>query len=373
MPLQGKWAILYYGILASLTGGWLPVRAKSISLTLFHLGFFLAFIFLPFSVFHIRPLHWSGWFTYSLVVGITFLVLKIVNTRLHLSLGSDPVPEEPPTEDSNAGEEEGEESAAGGGESKKPQDSNCLEPAAEVDGPQRMMAEVEEGQTEEALQRHRDSVSTLGFTTSSGMSQASHVMEMQGSSRESPPLLLVATSPLVVAPVITAPVGALSDASLAAAGLPMATASAVATATLTSNFSVSAVKRMDSDESFDSPLAARRSGALLDPETSILGLMSPVHRSSSTVDATSNAAIATVLAQQQHFSEGEEELEEAGIQRSASMPPAMFDAEAWHHHTSSRDRGRSGICLQQNRGSRHRHHMIQESRSEDEQIGRAHV
>lgn len=119
-----------------------------------------------------------------------------------------------------------------------------LEPAAEEeDGPQRMMAEVEEGQTEEALQRHRDSVSTLGFTTSSGMSQASHVMEMQGSSRESPPLLLVATSPLVVAPV-----GALSDASLAAAGLPMATASAVATATLTSNFSVSAVKRMDSDE-----------------------------------------------------------------------------------------------------------------------------
>lgn len=52
-------------------------------------------------------------------------MLKIVNTRLHLSLGSDPVPEEPPTEDSNAGEEEGEESAAGGGESKKPQDSNC--------------------------------------------------------------------------------------------------------------------------------------------------------------------------------------------------------------------------------------------------------
>lgn len=56
MPLQGKWAILYYGILASVTGGWLPVRAKNVKLTLFHLAFFLAFIFLPFSVFHVSLL-----------------------------------------------------------------------------------------------------------------------------------------------------------------------------------------------------------------------------------------------------------------------------------------------------------------------------
>lgn len=93
--------------------------------------------------------------------------------------------------------------------------------------------------------------------------------------------------------------------------------------------------------------------------------MSPVHRSSSNVDAASNAAIASMLAQQ-HFNKGEEDLEETGIQRSSSMPPAMFDGEASSRHSSSRDRGRSGICIQRNRGSRHRHRIIQESWSEDE-------
>lgn len=91
--------------------------------------------------------------------------------------------------------------------------------------------------------------------------------------------------------------------------------------------------------------------------------MSPVHRSSSNVDAASNAAIAASVLAQERFSEGEEDLEDAWIQRSASMPPAMFDGES---SRSSRDRGRSGICIQRNRGSRHRHRIIQESRSEDE-------
>jgi hypothetical protein len=98
-------------------------------------------------------------------------------------------------------------------------------------------------------------------------------------------------------------------------------------------------------------------------EVSVLALMSPVHRSSSTVDAASNAAItASVLAQPECFSEGDEDLDNTGIHRSASMPPTMFDGEA--HSRSSRDR--AGICIQGNRGSRHRHRIIQESRSEDE-------
>ena len=53
MALQGKWAILYYGLLASITGGWLPLRAKNWKLTLFHLVFFVAFLCLPLSVFYV--------------------------------------------------------------------------------------------------------------------------------------------------------------------------------------------------------------------------------------------------------------------------------------------------------------------------------
>ena len=64
MALQGKWAILYYGILASVTGGWLPVRAKKLWLTLFHLVFFWAFVLIPFAVFYVSLGHRvrvSGW------------------------------------------------------------------------------------------------------------------------------------------------------------------------------------------------------------------------------------------------------------------------------------------------------------------------
>lgn len=99
--------------------------------------------------------------------------------------------------------------------------------------------------------------------------------------------------------------------------------------------------------------------------------MSPVHRSSSTVDTMSNAAIAAALAAQQHFSEGEEDLEDAGIQRSSSMPPAMFHVEVGRQSRdrSRSDRGRAGICIQRNhqqQGVNQRHRIIQESQSEDE-------
>ena len=77
----------------------------------------------------IRVAHWSGWFTYSVIVVTTFLILKVVNTRLHQSLGNDPIPEEEPEQEDTPsdlgaleGEEEGRETAAGG-DSKEKQDS----------------------------------------------------------------------------------------------------------------------------------------------------------------------------------------------------------------------------------------------------------
>lgn len=50
MALQGVWAVLYYGILASITGGWLPVRAKNCWLTAFHIYLILMFVFFPLAV-----------------------------------------------------------------------------------------------------------------------------------------------------------------------------------------------------------------------------------------------------------------------------------------------------------------------------------
>lgn len=45
--------ILYYGLLASLTGGYLPVRIKNVWLSLFHLVLFLGFLAFPLVVFFV--------------------------------------------------------------------------------------------------------------------------------------------------------------------------------------------------------------------------------------------------------------------------------------------------------------------------------
>lgn len=41
----------------------------------------------------IDPNHWAGWFVYTLFILVSFIIFKVVNIRLHLSLGTDPVPE----------------------------------------------------------------------------------------------------------------------------------------------------------------------------------------------------------------------------------------------------------------------------------------
>lgn len=50
MALRGLWSVLYYGVLASLTGGWLPVRLKNAWLIVFHLYLFISFIVFPLAV-----------------------------------------------------------------------------------------------------------------------------------------------------------------------------------------------------------------------------------------------------------------------------------------------------------------------------------
>ena len=56
--------------------------------------FYLYFLFaLLFNV-QVNASFWVGWFLYSLIIVVTFMVLKIINFRLHYCLGSDPIPEE---------------------------------------------------------------------------------------------------------------------------------------------------------------------------------------------------------------------------------------------------------------------------------------
>lgn len=113
---------------------------------------------------------------YSLFVLLSFIVMKVVNLRLHLSLGTDPVPEPEKEEESEEGSEE--ESA----EKKTKEDKDISEEATR-DGKtaeelKAMEAEMEisvEGQLssqesqenrEEHLKRHHDSASTLGHSSS---------------------------------------------------------------------------------------------------------------------------------------------------------------------------------------------------------------
>ena len=58
MAVQGFWAVLYYGILASFTGGYLPVRAKNLWLVVFHLYLFLTFIVFPLAVYLVSSPGW---------------------------------------------------------------------------------------------------------------------------------------------------------------------------------------------------------------------------------------------------------------------------------------------------------------------------
>jgi len=63
-------------------------------------------IMLDFVFSQINSLHWAGWLVYSLFVLFSFIVMKVVNLRLHLSLGTDPVPEPEKEEESEEGSEE---------------------------------------------------------------------------------------------------------------------------------------------------------------------------------------------------------------------------------------------------------------------------
>lgn len=65
--------------------------------------------------------HPAGWTVYAVFILSTFLILKVINMRLHKSLGKDPEPEEEEQEE----EREGAEGEEGEETEKSDKDKEC--------------------------------------------------------------------------------------------------------------------------------------------------------------------------------------------------------------------------------------------------------
>ena len=125
---------------------------------------------------------------YCLFILLSFVVMKVVNFRLHLCLGTDPIPEPEVEGEEGEGEEEenkgnnGEdkEEATGdertGGDGKTAEESKAAEAAIEI---------PVTSPDEESLKRHRDSASTLGQSSSlnGGLSQSLELHNVSPESR----------------------------------------------------------------------------------------------------------------------------------------------------------------------------------------------
>lgn len=64
-------------------------------------------------------MHPAGWVVYSVFILVTFLILKVINMRLHKSLGTDPVPEEEEQEEEEDAGAAGDEGEGQGGEANE--------------------------------------------------------------------------------------------------------------------------------------------------------------------------------------------------------------------------------------------------------------
>ena len=132
--------------------------------------------------------HWAGWTAYTIFIFGTFLTLKIINYRLHRALGIDPVVEE---EEEHGSEDEEKVSetgkAATSEDAKKEEEAEVERKELGLDGqvvdtaqtkdleagftlPGQTLeiekaAELKGNETEESLQHHRDSASTLGYSS----------------------------------------------------------------------------------------------------------------------------------------------------------------------------------------------------------------
>ncbi|CAI8048359.1 Protein pecanex [Geodia barretti] len=195
MAITGFSAVLYYGIFASITGGYVPYRVKNWWLVVFHLYLFLSFIILPLIVALAAVDHWLGWTLYGVVICATFLVIKIINFHLHKALDMNPEEDEDEGGEKTGGEEE-EKEGEGVNEEEKVEKGASEEEEGErkelgLDGklveqllPGQVAVEVgekREGEEEERLNNHRDSASTLGQSSTYQSSQETAELQLVSS------------------------------------------------------------------------------------------------------------------------------------------------------------------------------------------------
>ena len=135
--------------------------------------------------------HWAGWTAYTIFIFGTFLTLKIINYRLHRALGIDQVVEEEEEEEHGSEDEEKvceTGKAATSEDAKKEEEAEAERKELGLDGqvvdttaqtkaleagftlPGQTLdieksAEQKGNETEESLQHHRDSASTLGYSS----------------------------------------------------------------------------------------------------------------------------------------------------------------------------------------------------------------
>ena len=136
--------------------------------------------------------HWLGWMLYGIAICTTFLVIKVVNFRLHKALDMNPEEDEEEEEGGEkTGEEEEEEKEAEeeekvGFEDEEGErkelglDGKLVEP--HIPGERREdEEEEEEEEREESLNNHRDSASTLGQSSTYHSSQETAELQLVSS------------------------------------------------------------------------------------------------------------------------------------------------------------------------------------------------
>ena len=144
--------------------------------------------------------HWLGWMLYGVVICTTFLVIKIINFRLHKALDLNPEEDEDEAEGGeNTGEEEEEKEGEGVNEEEeeeKVEKGVSEEEEGErkelgLDGklveqllPGQVVGEVgekRESEEEERMDMHRDSASTLGQSSTYQSSQETAELQLVSS------------------------------------------------------------------------------------------------------------------------------------------------------------------------------------------------
>lgn len=171
MSMEEAGTVIYFGVFASFFGGWVPVRAKSFKLTVFHLYVFLSLLAFPVLIYLVNSDHVIGWVIYALLTGVWFTSIKIINYRLHKALGTDPVSENQSKADQDENEEDMPDQKLDISDQNECEDDEKQnEDITDLENQQGLEEEIVsniENEDDDDIKHHRSSASTLNDATNS--------------------------------------------------------------------------------------------------------------------------------------------------------------------------------------------------------------